>query len=86
MLHRLLGDEIALIWSSGSELWQVKIDPNQISRIEANLCVNTRDAMQGIGGNVAAQKRYYITTAHFLVGSLHKTICFATVNRKTETK
>jgi CheY-like chemotaxis protein len=49
MLQRLIGEDIELIWKPGSGLWLVKVDPSQIDQILANLCVNARDAIEGIG-------------------------------------
>ena len=33
----------------GSNLWPVRIDPSQVDQILANLCVNARDAIGGVG-------------------------------------
>jgi PAS domain S-box-containing protein len=49
MLLRLIGEDIDLVWMPGSGLWAVKIDPSQIDQILANLCVNARDAIAGVG-------------------------------------
>lgn len=49
MLRRLIGEDIALSWQPGAELWPVKMDPSQIDQILANLCVNARDAISGTG-------------------------------------
>ncbi len=49
MLHRLIGENIELVWHPGNKLWQVKMDPSQIDQILANLCVNSRDAIAGVG-------------------------------------
>ena len=49
MLHRLIGEDIDLVWMPGSVLWPVKIDPSQIDQLLANLCVNARDAIDGVG-------------------------------------
>ena len=49
MLHRLIGEHIALVWRPGHGLGQVRIDPGQIDQILANLCVNARDAIDGVG-------------------------------------
>jgi PAS domain S-box-containing protein len=49
MLRRLIGEDIDLAWMPGAELWPVKIDPAQIDQILANLCVNARDAIAGVG-------------------------------------
>jgi two-component system, cell cycle sensor histidine kinase and response regulator CckA len=49
MLRRLIGEDIDLAWLPGRNLWPVKMDPSQIDQILANLCVNARDAIGGIG-------------------------------------
>nr|WP_321399500.1 PAS domain S-box protein [uncultured Desulfobacter sp.] len=49
MLRRLIGEDIDLSWLPGDKLWPVKIDPSQINQILANLCVNARDAIAGVG-------------------------------------
>ena len=49
MLRRLIGEDIDLVWISGHGLWAVKIDPSQIDQILANLMVNARDAIAGVG-------------------------------------
>jgi len=49
MLRRLIGEDIDLTWLPGKNLWPVKMDPSQIDQILANLCVNARDAIEGVG-------------------------------------
>jgi PAS domain S-box-containing protein len=49
MLRRLIGEDIDLAWRPQANLWPVIIDPSQIDQILANLCVNARDAITGIG-------------------------------------
>jgi len=49
MLRRLIGEDIDLAWLPGSGLWPVLVDPSQIDQILANLCVNARDAIAGVG-------------------------------------
>ncbi len=49
MLRRLIGENINLIWMPGNGLWPIKMDPSQIDQILANLCVNARDAITGVG-------------------------------------
>jgi PAS domain S-box-containing protein len=49
MLRRLIGEDIDLVWMRGAGLWPVKMDPAQIDQILANLCVNARDAIAGVG-------------------------------------
>jgi PAS domain S-box-containing protein len=48
MLRRLIGENIDLVWQPAA-LWPVKMDPSQIDQILANLCVNARDAISGVG-------------------------------------
>jgi two-component system, cell cycle sensor histidine kinase and response regulator CckA len=49
MLRRLIGEDINLSWQPGPGVWPIKIDPSQIDQILANLCVNARDAITGVG-------------------------------------
>jgi PAS domain S-box-containing protein len=49
MLTRVIGEDIELLWKPGSDPWPVNIDPVQIDQILANLLVNARDAITGVG-------------------------------------
>ncbi len=49
MLRRLIGEDIDMVWMPGAGVWPVKIDPSQIDQLLANLCVNARDAIVGVG-------------------------------------
>ena len=49
MLRRLIGEDIQLLWAPGANLWRVKMDPSQLDQILANLTVNARDAIGGVG-------------------------------------
>ncbi len=49
MLQRLIGEDIEINWNPGEDLWPVKMDPAQLDQILANLCVNARDAISGVG-------------------------------------
>jgi PAS domain S-box-containing protein len=49
MLRRLIGEDIDLAWRPEEGLFPVKMDPAQIDQILANLCVNARDAIAGVG-------------------------------------
>ncbi len=49
MLRRLIGEDIDLFWAPGNDLWKVIIDPSQVDQILANLAVNARDAISGVG-------------------------------------
>ena len=60
MLRRLIGEDIDLIWRPASDLWLVKIDPSQVNQILANLCVNARDAIKGVGKIILETKNIRI--------------------------
>jgi PAS domain S-box-containing protein len=49
MLRRLIGEDIHLTWLPGAGLWPINMDPSQIDQILANLSVNARDAIAGVG-------------------------------------
>jgi two-component system, cell cycle sensor histidine kinase and response regulator CckA len=49
MLRRLIGEDIDLVWHPAPNLWPILIDPSQIDQVLANLCVNARDAITGVG-------------------------------------
>jgi PAS domain S-box-containing protein len=49
MLQRLIGEDIDLEWIPGNNLGPILIDPSQIDQILANLMVNARDAIDGVG-------------------------------------
>ena len=49
MLKRLIGEDIDLLWHPSDELWPVRMDPGQVNQILANLAVNARDAIAGVG-------------------------------------
>jgi PAS domain S-box-containing protein len=49
MLQRLIGEGIDLAWIPGHDIGRILIDPSQIDQILANLMVNARDAIEGVG-------------------------------------
>lgn len=49
LLRRLIGEDIDLVWQPENHPCLVKIDPSQIDQIMANLSINARDAITGIG-------------------------------------
>lgn len=49
MLHRLIGEDIKLIWRPTESPCPVKMDPSQIDQILVNLLVNARTAIKGVG-------------------------------------
>ncbi len=75
MLTPLIGEDIDLSWKPEKDLWSVKMDPTQINQILANLCVNARDAIRGVGritietGNVTLDQAYCNDHQGFKPGS-----------------
>jgi len=49
MMQRLIGEDITLKWLPARIPLIIEIDPSQIDQILANLCVNARDAIAGVG-------------------------------------
>jgi PAS domain S-box-containing protein len=49
MLQRLIGEDKALVFIPGHDLWAVKMDSAQMDQILANLAVNAHDAISGVG-------------------------------------
>ncbi|MCR4341959.1 MAG: PAS domain S-box protein [Gemmatimonadaceae bacterium] len=49
MLRRLLGENVGLMWRPAEDLWPVSVDQSQVDQLLTNLCVNARDAIDGIG-------------------------------------
>jgi two-component system, cell cycle sensor histidine kinase and response regulator CckA len=49
LLRRLIGEDINLSWKPGTGLWPLKMDPSQIDQVLANLLINARDAIVGVG-------------------------------------
>ncbi len=74
MLRRLIGEDIDLAWLPVSNLWHLKIDPSQVDQILANLCVNARDAINGVGqitietANVDFDEEYCADHSGFIPG------------------
>jgi PAS domain S-box-containing protein len=64
MLQRLIGEDINLDWRPGAGLWRVKIDPSQLDQILANLCVNARDAISGVGKVTVATENVVFDAEH----------------------
>lgn len=74
MLRRFIGEGIHLAWLPGVNLWPLKMDPSQIDQMLANLCVNARDAIGGVGkitvetGNRSFDDEYCATHTGFVPG------------------
>ncbi len=74
MLKRLVGENIAIEWKPGRDIWPVKMDPAQLNQIIANLCVNSRDAIDDTGrisietSNCTFDREYCSRNPDFLSG------------------
>ncbi len=60
MLRRLIGEDLDLAWWPGAAACTIRMDPSQLDQILANLVVNARDAIEGVG-------RITIRTRHAVV-------------------
>ncbi len=74
LLRRLLGEDIDLRWTPGPDIWPVCLDPSQVDQLIANLCVNARDAIGGVGtvaietGRVTVDRAYCATHSEAVPG------------------
>jgi PAS domain S-box-containing protein len=49
MIRKLVGEAVELAWTPGADLWPVRMDPVEVSRVLASLCVNARDSIADTG-------------------------------------
>jgi PAS domain S-box-containing protein len=74
ILRRLIGEDVDLSWQPGPGRMPVFMDPSQLDQVLANLCVNARDAIEGVGkvtietGNVVLDEAYCADHAGFVPG------------------
>jgi len=68
MLRRLIGEDITLTWLPGADLWPITADPSQIDQVLANLCINGRDAISGVGKIIVETSNCAVSEAD---GALH---------------
>jgi CheY-like chemotaxis protein len=63
MLQRLIGENVAVRWRPGPDLWWAHADPAQVDQILTNLCVNAREAIEGVGEIVIETANCALDTA-----------------------
>jgi CheY-like chemotaxis protein len=74
MLRRLIGEDINLSWHPGPGRMTVFTDPSHLDQILANLCVNARDAIGGVGNvtiktdHVRFDEKYCADHPEFILG------------------
>ncbi len=75
LLRHLIGEDINLVWKPGANLKPVRLDPSQVDQLLANLCINARDAIAGVGkitletASVLVGKEYCIKNAEAIPGA-----------------
>jgi len=69
MLQRLIGEDIRLVWRPSPALWPVLMDPSQVDQLLANLAVNGRDAIGGVG-TVSVETRNAVLDDAYCAGHL----------------
>lgn len=80
LLIRLIGENITLHWKPAAYPTVVKMDPVQIDQILANLLVNSRDAIDGVGmitietGTVSFDAAYCAAHSGFVPGDFVKLV------------
>jgi len=80
MLRRVIGEGITIVWHPCPHSAHVKVDPTQIDQILVNLCVNARDAINGIGkitietGIISVDKTDCTTTSPYTVPGEYVTL------------
>ena len=63
MLQRLIGENIRISWEPCERPWSILVDPSQLDQLLANLCVNARDAIAGVGTIVIKTSNWVATPA-----------------------
>ena len=69
MLHRSLGETIAVETVRGAGLWTAEVDPNELEAAILNLAVNARDAMSGGGRLTLETSNTHIDEAYAAVNA-----------------
>jgi PAS domain S-box-containing protein len=64
ILHRTLGDNVAVVTRTADDLWPVRADPSQIGDAILNLAINARDAMPK-GGRLILETQNVVLDEHY---------------------
>jgi PAS domain S-box-containing protein len=64
ILHRTLGDNVAVVTRPADDLWPVRADPSQIGDAILNLAINARDAMPR-GGRLILETQNVVLDEHY---------------------
>ena len=64
LLRRLISEDIDLLFLPAEKIWPVFFDPDQIGHILTNLCVNARDAIQGVGRIIIETRKAEFDSAY----------------------
>ncbi|HHS13953.1 MAG TPA: response regulator [bacterium] len=70
MLHRIIGEDIDLIFITPPRLWNVLADPVQIEQIILNLSINARDAMPEGGKLIIEAKNITLDSEYCQMGKV----------------
>lgn len=69
MFRRLISEDVNLQWMPTAHVWPVFIDPSQVDQILANLIVNARDAISGLGEIIIKTYNVFLDEAFCLVNT-----------------
>ena len=64
IIERLVGESITVTWRPSADVWAVTMDPAQLHQIIANICLNSRDAIEG-NGSIEITTRNQMLDADF---------------------
>ena len=64
MIRRLIGETVELAWKPDPAAGRVRVDPAQLDQVLANLAVNARDAIRGVGRLTLETANVEVTAAY----------------------
>ena len=64
MIRRLIGEDVELAWKPDPAAGRVRVDPAQLDQVLANLAVNARDAIRGVGRLTLETANVEVTAAY----------------------